>query len=364
MAKKTKWAIIGGGKGGQSAAGHLALMGYPVRLYDLFPKTVDTINEQGGIRIEGVVQGFGKLEFATTVIGKAVQGADVVMVMAPASAHGDMARDCAPHLAEWQMVVLHPGATCGALEFKEVLRKNGCTAEVPIAETNRLIYTCTSPRPGHVEILGIREDLTAAALPARSNDLVLERLQEAFPRIKGGRNVIETSLANVNAIMHPAPSILNLSLIESRHEWLYYHDGITPTVGAFVEDLDRERVALGKSFGLDLLPVREWFRLACGGEGDSLCEVCRRNPAYEKIKGQKELRTRYLLEDIPYGLVPMIELGRMQGMAMERMDLMARLGQHLLRDDSFIARGRTLKSQGVAQMSSDQFTRFLETGER
>jgi hypothetical protein len=135
-------------------------------------------------------------------------------------------------------------------------------------------------------------------------------------------------------------------------------------VGAFVEDLDRERVALGKSFGLDLLPVREWCRLACGGEGNSLSEVCRRNPAYEKIKGQKEFRTGYLLEDIPYGLVPMIELGTMQGLAMERMDLMARLGQHLLRDDSFIARGRTLKSLGMGDMSSDQFTRFIETGER
>jgi opine dehydrogenase len=135
-------------------------------------------------------------------------------------------------------------------------------------------------------------------------------------------------------------------------------------VGAFVEDLDRERVALGKSFGLDLLPVREWCRLTCGGEGDSLCEVCRGNPAYEKIKRQKEFRTRYLLEDIPYGLVPMIELGRMQGLAMERMDLMARLGQHLLRDDSFIARGRTLQNLGVARMSPDQFARFIETGER
>ena len=89
-----------------------------------------------------------------------------------------------------------------------------------------------------------------------------------------------------------------------------------------------------------------------------------KNPAYEKVKGQKELRTRYILEDIPYGLVPMIELGRMQGLSMNRMDVIARLGQFLLRDDCFIADGRTLAQLGVDNMSSDQFLYFIETGER
>jgi opine dehydrogenase len=99
-------------------------------------------------------------------------------------------------------------------------------------------------------------------------------------------------------------------------------------------------------------------------EGNSLSDVCRKNPAYAKIKGQKELRTRYVLEDIPYGLVPMIELGRMHGLAMDRMDLVARLGQYLLRDDTFISRGRTLKNLGLSSMPADQFARFIETGER
>ena len=53
------WAILGGGNGGQSLAGHLALMGYRVRLYDIFQQTVDAINEQGGITVSGVVEGFG-----------------------------------------------------------------------------------------------------------------------------------------------------------------------------------------------------------------------------------------------------------------------------------------------------------------
>ena len=33
---------------------------------------------------------------------------------------------------------------------------------------------------------------------------------------------------SANAMMHPAPTLLNTSLIESGRDWLYYRDGITP----------------------------------------------------------------------------------------------------------------------------------------
>jgi opine dehydrogenase len=364
MSKKITWAIVGGGNGGQSVAGHLALMGYPVRLYDIFPKTVNTINEQGGVKIGGVVEGFGKLEFATLDMGKALTGADVVLVTAPATAHKAIAKECAPHLTARQIVIIHPSATCAALEFREVLRKSGCEIDIPVAETNSLIYTCRSPRPGEAEILGIKQDLVLAALPADQNSRALECFREAFPQIKAGRNVLETSLGNANAVMHPTPTILNLSMIESRHDWLYYCEGITPTIGAFVEALDEERLVLAKSFGLDLPSIREWYRLAYGVEGQSLSEVCRKNPAYEKVKGQKDLRTRYILEDIPYSLVPMIELGRMQGVPMGRMEVVAKLGQYLLKDDCFLSNGRTLKNLGVENMNPEQFVRFIQTGKR
>ena len=125
MERKTRWAIIGGGNGGQSLAGHLSIMGYAVRLYDIFEKTVDIISEQGGIHVDGAVTGFGKLEFATTDLAKAIDGVDVVMIVAPATAHRTIAENCAPLLCDGQIVILHPGATCGSLEFKHVLRTKG-----------------------------------------------------------------------------------------------------------------------------------------------------------------------------------------------------------------------------------------------
>ena len=363
MSKSTVWAIIGGGNGGQSLAGHLSIMGYKVRLYDVFPATVDAINAQGGIIVDGVVEGFGKPELVTLDIGEAIRGADAVMVVAPATAHKAIAKNCAPHLTDGQILIIHPGATFGSLEFRQVLDEEGCTAKVAIAETNSLIYACRSPKPGHASILGIKDDLIVATLPARENARALGMLQEIFPQIIGGKNVIETSLGNANAIMHPTPTLLNTSLIESRHEWLYYWEGITPTIGAFVEEVDRERVELGKAFGIEITPIREWYAKAYGAKADTLSEAVRRNPAYEKIKGQKDLRTRYLMEDIPTGLIPMIELGSLVGLPMERMKLIAKLGEYILGEE-FESKGRTLSNLGLAGMNKEQFEHFLETGEK
>ena len=363
MGKNTKWAIIGGGNGGQSMAGHLAIMGFNVRLYDIFQETVDAINSQGGVQLSGSVNGFGRLEFATSDIDRAINGADAVMVVAPSTAHRTIAKSCAPFLVDGQVVIVHPGSTCGALEFRHVLNSEGCRAKIAIAETNSLIYACRSIKPGLAHIHGIKKNLVLATMPTRENPRVLSMIQEAFPQISGGKNVLESSFANTNPIVHPAPSLLNASMIESKHEWLYYYEGITPSIGAFVEDMDRERVQVAKSFGIDVLPIIEWYRVTYGLEASTLTEAVRKNPAYDGIKGQKTLRTRYVLEDIPNGLVPLIELGKMQKIEMPRTEVVARLGQYLLKED-FYTNGRTLKNLGIKGMSSKELVHYVETAER
>ena len=363
MAKTTKWTIVGGGNGGQSLAGHLSIMGFSVRLYDIFEETINAISEQGGIHVEGAVQGFGALEFATTDIAKAVDGADVVMVVAPATAHRAIAEACAPVLADGQVVILHPGATCGTLEFKKVLADHGCSARVTLAETNTLIYACRSPQPGYAKIIGIKQDLVVAALPARDTGKVASLFHEAFPQVVAGKNVLQPSLGNANAIVHPAPSMLNTSLIESAHEWSYYYDGITPSIGAFVEKLDSERMALAKVFEVDLLPILTWYKVAYGIDKPTLSEAVRSNPAYDGIAGQKELRTRYILEDVPTGLVPMIELGKLSGVPTPRQVVVATLGEYLVEED-ILGTGRTLKNLALEDMKLADFMNYIETGNR
>lgn len=362
MANTISWAIIGGGNGGQSLAGHLAMQKIPVRLYDISSETINAIHSLGGIYVDGAVEGFGLLECATTQIAEALDGVNIIVIVAPATAHRSIACDCAPHLKDGQIIFLHPGATGGALEFKQVLETEGCGASVIIAESNSLIYACRSPEPGRATILGIKKELTVASLPSSKTKKVMDILTSVFPQIKPGKNVLETSLSNPNAIMHPAPTLLNTSLIESDREWLYYWDGITPSIGNFIESLDRERLALSQAFGLDLPSIREWYKIAYGAEGNSLSEAVKANKAYAGVKGQTLLQTRYLLEDIPMGLVPMVSLGKLLGIEMIRMETVIRLAEFLL-DIDFSKTGRNIECLGLAGKSAKEILNYVETGQ-
>jgi opine dehydrogenase len=358
---RTQWAVVGGGNGGQAAAAHLALLGFPVRLYDIFPATVEAIQAQGGIQVQGVLQGFGSLEVSSADLDAVIPGADVVMVVAPATAHADIAKRCASLLRDGQLVFLHPGSTGGALEFRHVLQQAGCSAGILLAESSSLLYACRSPQPGRVELFAIKKELMVAALPAGSIDQVLDILQTAFPQLYAGRNVLETSLTNPNAMLHPAPTLLNTSMIESGRDWHYYWDGITPSIGAFVEALDAERLAVGQAYGIALTPIVQWYHEAYQAEGDSLVEAVQNNEAYAGIKGQGTLQTRYLLEDIPMGLVPMQALGRLAGYEPERMQTIITLAEQLLQRD--LSRcGRTLENLGLKGFSRDRLLHFLEQG--
>lgn len=359
---KRTWAVIGGGNGGQSAAGHLGMMGFPVRIYDIFPESVDAINRKGGIDVTGVLEGFGPVEFATTDLGKAVADAEVLMVIAPATAHREIAEGLARNVRPGQIVFVHPGATMGAVEFYQVFTANGVPrGSVTLCEAQSLVYATRLVEPGTVSIKGIKQSLAVGALPAERGGAVLSVLREAYPQMKAARNVLETSLTNLNAVMHPTPSLLSASLIESKWDWKYYLDGISPSIGALIERLDAERVAIGNAVGLDLPNALRMYKEMYDVQAPTLSETVKLNKAYWEIAGQKKIDTRYVTEDIPTGLVPMMAVADLFGVPCDIMRTIAKLGSYML-DRDLIGTGRTLENLGLAGTSRPRFLEFIERG--
>lgn len=361
--KKRCWAILGGGNGGQALAGHLSMMGFTTRLYDIFKETTDKITEQGGVHLEGAVVGFGEVEYASTDLPKVLEGADAIMITATALAHAPLAKQCAPLLKDGQHVILHPGDHFGAIEFKSILEKEGCKADVTISETNSLIYACRALEAGRVLIYGIKTELLLGTLPANRTSEAIGLVQELFPQIQAAKNIIESSLANTNAILHPGPSVLCAALIESRHEWEYYKEGFTPTIGVFVERMDDERMAICEAYGIKMDSIVEWFKSAYGVDAKTLSEATRINPSYDGIKGQKRLDTRYIIEDIPMGLIPMMELAKLVNVPTPHMQAITNLGLLLLKDKEFPP-ARNFENLGLADISFAEFMHYVETGEK
>jgi opine dehydrogenase len=93
--------------------------------------------------------------------------------------------------------------------------------------------------------------------------------------------------------------------------------------------------------------------------GESLYETVRNVDAYASIKAPSTLQTRMLLEDIPMGLVPMSELGRMLKVETPIMDMMIGLASYLLQVD-FRAEGRNLKRLGIEHMGKEELLGYIK----
>ena len=360
------FTVIGAGHGGKAMAAHLALMGFSVTLYNRTPEHVEIIKKRGGIELdsgdEGGPRGFGKLAKVTSDIGEAIKRSDVLMVVLPSSAHADIASESAKHLRDGHIVILHPGRTCGAIEFSKAIRDNGCKKDVTIAEAETFIYASRSDGPAQARIFRIKEAVPLAALPATRTEHVLEVIHEAYPQFIDGTDVLHTGLNNMGAIFHPALTLLNAGWIESTHgDYEFYIDGASHSVARVLEVLDRERVTVASSLGIRARTALEWLKLAYDTSGDDLHEAIHNQPGYYGIKAPPTLNHRYLFEDVPMSLVPIASLGIRYGVSVRGMESMIRIAS-IIHQTDYWRRGRTVEKLGLAQWSVSELTKFVQEG--
>lgn len=353
-----KIAVIGAGNGGQAIAGYLAMQGYDIALYDIVKEKIEELKRLGGIKLEGRIGGFGKLGCITTDIKEAVQGAEIIMVTTIANAHKAVAQSIAPFVVDGQVIILNPGRTCGALVFKQTLVESGCKARFYLAEAQTLVYACRIVQNGTVNIIGVKDEVLLAALPSKDTDYVLSKINPLYPSFMKTTNVLRTSLENIGAMFHPCVLLFNAATIERNEVFWFYRD-MTEQVAAFIEKFDAERLAVGKAYGIDLLGVNEWIKFAYKDtEGDTLCERMRNNPAYHDIKSPSSIFTRQLTEDIPTGVLPIMELGRAAGVNTPLLESMIHICEALLGQDLHTS-GRNLRNLGLEGKTKQEIINYI-----
>lgn len=360
-----RYTVIGAGHGGKAMAAHLATLGCDVTLYNRTAERIAAIVQRGGIDLEGYPDGphgFGRLKAATSDLEEAVSRAEIVMVVTPSSAHRDIAQGLSPYLRDGQIVVLNPGRTCGAIEFRKALADQGCRARVKVAEAGTFIYASRSDGPAQARIFRIKDAVPLAALPATDTASVLEALRAVYPQFIDGGNVLHTSLDNMGAIFHPALSILNAGWIEStRGDFQFYVDGVTPAVASVLEAMDRERVTVASAIGIRAQTALEWLRMAYNATGTTLHEAIHNQPGYYGIRAPKTLEHRYIFEDIPMSIVPIASLGARFGVSVQAMEAMVRLACIIHRTD-YWRRGRTVDKLGIGNLTVPELLCYVTEG--
>jgi opine dehydrogenase len=361
---KPKFAVLGAGHGGLAMAGHLAIMGYPVNIYTRNSERIEQVKLRGAIEVEGEIEGYGNIQIASTKIKEVIEDADIIMVVVPAMAHRFMAEQCAPYLRDNQIIILNPGRTFGAIEFRHILKdEKKIKADVTIAETQTLIYVSRHLEFAKAKIFQIKNSVPLAAIPAHKTPEVLKIIRNVFPQFVAATNILETSLDNIGAIFHPAITLLNAARIEDlSRDFHFYIDGVTPMTARILEAMDGSRVALGQALGIRLHSARQWLYLAYDSPGKTLYEALHATPGYRGVKAPSTLIHRYVTEDVPMSLVPMSSIGDLLNVPTPTIDAIIHLGC-VLQESDYWSEGRTVKKLGLEGMTVEQIRSHVLKGE-
>lgn len=357
-----KFAVLGAGNGGQAMAAYLALKGYEVNLYNKSQSRIEAVKKEGGIHLSGVFAGFGRMNKVTTDIEEAIEDVEIIMVVTPAVAHKYLARELSPYLQDGQIIILNPGRTGGALEFYNVLQANHCRADVIISETQTFIFASRVIGEAQAKIFGAKKKVAIAAFPSNRTREVVDRLFPAFPQFTPVENVLKTSLDNIGAVFHPAPTLLNMAWIESTGgDFTYYQQGISPAVARVLEKIDQERIEVASRLGVEPTSACDWLRMSYGARGKNLYELLQNNYHYHGIGAPDKVNHRYIFEDVPMSMVPIASLGRMFEVKTPTIEMIINLANIVFQTD-FWQSGRTVESLGLAGLSSRQIINLVNNG--
>jgi opine dehydrogenase len=360
MTEKTV-AVLGAGNGGFTMAADLTLAGWKIQLYELprFKENITPLLKEGGIHITGAARtGFAKLERITTDIHEALEGASCLMVNMVSLAHEEMAEILAPVVREDQPIFILPG-NAGSLVFAKVFRNKGKKMKAPIAEVLTLPYGCRKTSPTSVNVSRLLGKIPLAAFPSKDNEKAMAFFQKCYPKTYLMTNVLEVAINNPNLVLHPAPSMLNMARIEfSKGDFGLYQEGFSPSVMRVMDGLDKEIMDLQKALGLPVYSYKTLFERRYEKSFEEQFGFMRK----AGNRGPFDVKTRYITEDVPVGMVLVASLGRRLGIPTPTFDATIQFCG-LMNGIDYWKEGRTLERLGLENLNREQLTRYLSEGE-
>ncbi|MDA0746191.1 MAG: NAD/NADP octopine/nopaline dehydrogenase family protein [bacterium] len=355
--------ILGGGNTAFAVAANLSLKDVHVTLYEIpgFQHVLDPIIDAGIIHLLGVdEQGPARIHRITTSIEDALDGAELILVIVPAYAHKPFAEICAPYLGAGQTVVLMPG-TLGTLEWARILREAGVEG-VTLAEVDTAPYVCRKTAPDTATIWGIVSGLGLGVLPIPETERVRDLLEPLFPGITLYPDVMACGLAAMNPVVHPAGVLMNAGRVEYSHgEFYFYEEGVTPSVAKVIMQVDAERRAVASALGYDLKPANEAFHAAGFGPKGDLWATINGSYMLTRLKAPGSLESRWLTEDVPYGLAAWSSVGQQYGVETPAMRALVDIGSVVMGFNGW-TEGRGVEELGIAGMDQAQLSAFLQSG--
>jgi opine dehydrogenase len=347
----------------------LGVKGFKVNLFD-FPEydhNLRIVEEKGGIEAYGNLKGYVEPDVITTNMKEAIEDADAIFMTIRAYGAEKFTREAAKYM-EPDQVIMNWSSYLAALrtykEFKETAPKGAILGEGAI-----LPYFVKPTGPAVLNVFGVKAHLWAAAMPSINTPELMKKVKPFFPNCDPGKNVLYTSLTNPNLQVHVPPALLNTGLWEKTGGDLeFYGTLMSPKVAHVMDLIDKERIAIGKALGLELIPKPEVLKMEYGQygvTGDTMYEV------YSTFASHRSWRPGLSLddfaaktafgEDLLHGFVFMSSLGKQFNIPTPAIDTMVSLAEMVLMRD-FWNNGTTAETLGLDKLSEKEIMDYVMNG--
>ena len=358
---------------GAPMAGDLALGGHDVRLA-LWPdqsELLEAVRSTGGISITAPAtetlsgrNGLGTLRVLTDNPVEAVAGAELVVLDVEPIELEERAAGLIPHLENGQLLYVNSHGYWPGLRLAPALR-SADKAGVTVIEGNA--PNITSRRTGaEVTRYVARREVPVAAFPANRTPEAERFLPLMMKDAELRRDVVETNFENLNMLVHPAMTLLNVGYFDRAEAAgdpiSFYGTGNTVHAGRLAEALDAERPAVCEAYGVRFRSLLEHIHRIYGGGGDSIYEAVKQSPGYNRSGEMRATIWQTWMEgDLPLAHVPFVQLAENAGLSVPLhrgfVDILdALLGSNSWQD------GLNLERLGLAGMSTENIREYVETG--
>jgi len=363
-------AILGCGSGGMTMAVDLGLKGFKVNLFD-FPgldRNLRAIEERGSVEATGNLKGKVEPDVVTTDMSEAVEGADAIFLTIRAYGVERFVGEAAKHMEPGQ-VILNSSSYLAGLRAYPIFKETAPEGTI-LGEGAILPYFVKPVEPGVMNVFGVKAHLWMAAMPGNRTPEMMRVVSPFFPNAEAADSVLYTSLTNPNLQVHVPPALLNTGTWEKTGGDLeFYGTLMTPKVAAVMDAIDRERIAVGKALGIELIPKPEVLKMEYGQygvRGETMYEV------YSTFASHRSWRPGLTLdefaartafgEDIMYGFVFISTLGDQLEIPTPAIDTMVSLAQLVIGKD-YWGEAVSAEKLGLNGLTAEQIMRYVETGE-
>ena len=355
-----KLAVLGGSNGAFATAADMALAGHRVRLWRRSQADVDPLI--GGITLTAEQrQGKAQLDRVTADLAAALEGADVVIAPVPATAHEDLAKRLAPHLADRQIVLLTPG-TLGSYALARTIARAGGTLPYAFAETGTLPYLCRKTGPAAVAAPVRAANLPVGVFPASRGPAVLARIAELFPSARPCADALDVALTNAGAVIHPPLVLVNAGAIDGGR-FDIHAAGTTASARTLIDAVDAERLAARRGWGYgpphyELATYYEEARAAEGLYGAGAKQKLVASGLWSEVV---TFEHRYVTEDVVLGLSLFESAARTVGSPSQAISGLLGVFGALL-GFPLSGRGRALEALGLGDFALREIRALLDEG--